>query len=74
MKLFVFTLSLLLLNSAKCQEYQCYHYMENPYTLFASKTVYSSVSAKENYKNPSKLHAFIFIYSKTSIKSFPGTI
>jgi hypothetical protein len=74
MKFFAFALSLLLMNYAKCQKNQCYQLTKNPYSLFASKSAYSSLSANQNYTNQSKLHVFIYTSSKTNLKGFWGPL
>lgn len=54
MKFSTILLPLTLFNFAKCQSNSCYQLEENPFSFFSTKTVYSVVSAKQDYSQPSK--------------------
>jgi len=60
MYFFTMLLSFILLNLVMvCQSDKCYQRADNPFSYFGTKTVYSYVSAKQDYDQPSELYCML---------------
>lgn len=61
MKFFTVISLLILFNFIKCQSDKCFEFTDNP-SFFATKTAYSSVSAKHIYTQPGMLLNIMVLY------------